>query len=324
MRSKALSYVGYPAFFLFCFFTSLYLTFPMDVVKPRIVEEATRQLNARKSPGPYGKPGRILINDVALWRVSGVELRGVTIFDVTTDPDPASPIELDRVQVRVGILGLLRKTLNITFNLEAYDGTATGNVVLAGEGFKELKLVKAEAEGIAWGKIAVIKDKLKVPTAGHLGGDVDLTMGKDIKEAKGVIHLRGEGLGLGPGEVNVPAFGALTLPKVDLGKLTGEITIADGKTAGPPITLTGVDVQAAADVPTQLKMPLDNSVLNGMFQFKLSEPFLKSNPKYATVFDLTPQLKNAKDEDGVFHFRLKGVLARPDVRPDRSAKVNVK
>ncbi len=324
MRSRALVYVAYPTFFLTCFLVSLYLTFPMDVVKPRIVEELTRQLNARKNPGPYGKPGRILVNDLTLWRVTGIQMTGVTVFDVTTDPDPASPIELDKVQARVGILGLLRKTLNITFNVEAYDGTASGNVVLAGEGFRELKLLKAEADGISWGKIAVIRDKLKVPTAGHVGGDVDLTLGKDIKEAKGVIHLRGEGLGLGPGEVNVPAFGALTLPKVDMGKLTGEITVADGKTAGPPITLVGQDVQAAADVPTQLKTPVDNSPLNGMFQFKLSEAFLKSNPKYATVFDLTPQLKNARDEEGVFHFRLKGVLARPDARPDRGAKINLK
>jgi type II secretion system protein N len=314
-------YVLYPVFFLTCFLVSLYLTFPMDVIKPRILDEMNRALNARKSPGAYGKPGRITLEDVNLYRFSGVDLRNVTIWDVTTDPDPASPIQLDRLQVRVGIFALLRKQLAVSFNIQAYDGTISGEAVVAGEGYREFRSLHAQADGVAWGKIAVIHDKLKVPCDGTLGGDVELNAGKDIKDASGIIHLKGEGLGIGPGELSIPSFGTLTLPKVDLGKLAGEIKIADGKSAGPPVTLTGNDIQGQADLPATLRIPFDNTMVAGAFQFKLSEPFLKANPRYATVFDLTPAMKSSKDEEGVFHFRVKGPLARLDVKPDRTARV---
>ena len=253
----------------------------------------------------------LALDDVALWRLSGVDLKGLTVWDVTTDPDPASPVVLDHVQVRVGILALLRKTLAVTFHVEAYEGTLAGEALLGGEGFREFRGIKATAEGFAWGNVAAIRDKLKVPCGGTLGGDVDFNAGKDIvKDGSGVIHLKGDGLFIGPGELAVPSFGTLTLPRVDLGKLAGEIKIDDGKTSGPPITLTGNDIQGAADLPTQLRMPFDNSMVTGMFQFRLSEPFLKANPRYATVFDLTPQMKSAKDDEGTFHFRAKGPVAR--------------
>ncbi|MBI5497803.1 MAG: type II secretion system protein GspN [Deltaproteobacteria bacterium] len=323
-NSRVLRFLGYPSFFITCFLVSLYLTFPMDVIRPRVMHEMTKALNSRKNPGPYGKPGRITVESMDLYRFSGLDFRGMTIHDVTTDPDPAAPIVLDRVRVRVGLLGLLRKQLAVSFNVDAYDGNVVGDAVLAGEGFRELRSVNAHGEGLAWGKVAAVRDKLKVPAEGTLGGEVDLTLGKDPKDANGTIKLRGESLAMGPGELTLPMFtGPLTLPRVDLGKLEGLIKVADGKTGGPPITLTGTDIQGAAELPVQVRVPAEASQLSGILQFKLSEPFLKANPRYATVFDFSPQMKQARDEDGVFHFRLRGTVGRPDAKPDRSAKVSL-
>lgn len=327
-RKKVLSTLGYVFFFVFCFVASVYLTFPMDLLKPRILEEANRALNARKSPGAYGKPGSITVEDVKLWRLSGVELKNVVVLDVTTNPDPAPPWEVDSVKVRVGLLGLLRKHLNITFDVHAYEGTITGDALLVpnDKGDRmELKRLDAKADGVQWARMALIAQALKVPGEGALGGEVHLTLGNDIKEAAGDIKLAGDGLAVGPGELAIPMFGTLTIPRIDLGKLSGDIKVAEGKTTGPPITLTGVDFQGVLDGPLNLRTPPEQSqIVNGAASFKLAEAFLKANPRFQTAFDLAPQLKQAKAEDGNYRFRLRGTVGSPQGTPDKNAKVGSK
>lgn len=322
-RRKWLTAVGYPAFFVLCFLFSLYLTFPIAMLKGVIVDEMTAQLNAAQSPGQYGKPGKVSAESVDVYRLTGVALKNLVILPVTTNPDPASPVELDFVAVRVNVLPLLLKRLVVSFNVEAYGGAVTGTVHVGGEGFRELQEVHGNAAGIQWGRIAAIKDRIKLPGEGAVGGSVDLTMGKEIKEATGTIKLSGEGLAVGPGELAVPGFGSLTLPRIDLGVLNGDIKVSEGKTQGPPITLTGNDFQGQLDAAAQLRKPLDASMVNnGVAMFKLSEEFLKANPRFQPVFDFTPQLKQARDEDNAYRFRLRGPLNNLSPRPDKTARVS--
>jgi len=322
-RAWLMPVLGYPAFFLVCFIGSLYLTFPMGLLKGRILEELTRAVNQGRSPGQYGKPGRVTAESVDLWRLSGVSFKDLTIYPVTTNPDPPIPYHVDSLNVRVQLFPLLRKLAEISFQVRAYEGDVDGEIILTGEGFREVKSIKATADGLAWGELEVVKEKLKVPTAGTLGGDVELLLGKDAKDWTGTIKLRGQGLSVGPGELQVPAFGTLTLPLVDMGKLDGDIKINEGKSGGPPITLAGRDIQGQLDAPLALKSAFENSQFtNGALVFKLAEEFLKTNPKFQTVVDFAPPLKNARDEEGVFHYRLKGSIKSPDVKPDKSAKIS--
>lgn len=321
-RRKWLTAVGYPLFFITCFIFSLYLTFPMQVVRGRILDEMTRQLNTGRNPGPYGKPGKVTAEQVDLYHVSGVSFRNMVITPVTTNPDPAVPFEVDQLSVRLQLLPLLLKRFVFSFDVDAYEGHASGKVSMSPD-FREVKEITASGDGFQWGKIGAVRDKIKVPGEGTLGGSIDLDMGKDIKEAAGNILLNGEGLALGPGELAVPGFGSLTLPRIDLGKLSGDIKVAEGKTSGPPMTLTGKDIQGQLEMPLQLRKPPDASVVNnGVLVFKLAEDFLKANPRFQPVFDFTPQLKQAKDEDGSFRFRLRGTLGTLSPRPDKTAKVS--
>ncbi|MEW5848392.1 MAG: type II secretion system protein GspN [Myxococcota bacterium] len=320
-RRVLLTALGYPAFFMGCFLVSLYLTFPMNLLRGRILEEMTRALNAQKNPGQYGKPGKVTAENVDLYRFTGVEFTNLVVTPVTTNPDPAIPYELDKVRVRLQLLPLIKKNFEFAFDVRAYDGHAEGTVVLA-QGLQQLKALTASADGIAWGKIGVVREKLKVPAEGTVGGNVDMTFGKDAKEHAGTIKMKGEALAIGPGELAVPGFGSLTLPHIDLGKLDGDIKVAEGKTSGPPMSLNGKDIQGQLEMPLALRNQIDNSTINnGVMTFKLADEFLKANPKFQPVFDFTPQLKQAKDEEGVYHFRLKGTLGNPSPKPDKGAKI---
>ena len=323
MRRRGLwvTVLGYPAFFLACFVASLYLSFPMQVLRGRILEEMTRQLNAQRSPGPYGKPGKITADGVDLWRLSGVKFTNLVITPVTTNPDPGIPYEVDRLHVRLELLPLVTKQYVFHFDADAYGGNVNGRVTL-GPGMKEVKALVGRARGVEWGKIAVVREKLKVPAEGTIGGDIDVTLGKDVKDMAGSVQVRGEGLAIGPGELVIPTFGSLTLPHVDLGKLDGDIKVAEGKTSGPPIALNGKDIQGQLELPLFLRNQVDNSTVNnGVLVFRLAEEFLKANPKFQPVFDFTPQLKNAKDDEGSYRFRLRGTLGNISPRPDKAAKV---
>jgi type II secretion system protein N len=320
-RGLLVTLVGYPAFFLACFGLSLYLTFPMEVLRGRILEEMTRQLNAQKSPGPYGKPGKVTAEGVDLWRFSGVRFTNLVVHPVTTNPDPAIPYEVDRLHVRLALLPLVTRQYVFAFDADAYGGNVAGRVTFA-PGFREVKALTGRARGIQWGKIAVVRERLKVPAEGTIGGDMEVTLGKDVKDMAGNVRVRGEGLSIGPGELVVPTFGSLTLPHVDLGKLDGDIKVLDGKTSGPPIVLNGKDLQGQLELPLFLRNQIDNSTINnGVLVFRLAEDFLKANPKFQPVFDFTPQLKSARDDEGSYRFRLRGTLGNISPRPDKTAKV---
>lgn len=332
-----LTYLGYAAFFGLCLLVSAYLTFPMQAIKPRVVqllEEAVQHMGP--APGRYGVPAEVQVDKLRMHRLSGIEIERLSVRLASADPDPAPTWDIDRARVRLHLLPLLLGRWVIGFDVDAYDGSIVGEALLVnrrgdgdgesdkrGSADKRLAQIEAEADGLQLGKIQALVGLVGVPVSGEAAATVDLKLGKSPKEHVGTIAVRGQGLSLGPGERTIPGFGALSLPTIDMGQLVIDADVADGKAKVKPAKLDGKDLKAAANLNVTLRQPVGRSTTTGALEFKMDEAFLAANTKFQPIFDMLPQLKRAKSEQGAYRFKLSGMLGSLRPQPDRNAKVSL-
>lgn len=326
-----LKVAGYPSWFLLCFVGSLYLTFPMQYVKGPVVDGLEKALGKGKQ-GRYGVDPKVSIGNMSPYLLSGVSMERVSMQLGSTDPDPGPTIDLDEVTFRVGILSLLLNDPTVSFSAELYDGTIDGAIALRGDkkageeflghtfavmggkvgGFGELDV---ELGDIDISKAPPVVAKVGVPITGKIGGTVALSLGEEPeKEGKGDIDFAVKGLTLGPGELKIPVpglTGGLTLPLIDGGDFIAKAKIKDGKGDFKKLGLTGKDVSADIEGDLKLARSFGRSRLNTTGWFLISEPFLEQNGKFKTILDFASPLKRARDDDGQYHFDLKGSVSKP-------------
>jgi type II secretion system protein N len=328
--------VAYPSWFLFCFVGSLYLTFPMHLVKEPIVTGLEGALGKGKQ-GRHGVDPKVSIGKMSPYRLSGVSLERVQLQLGSTDPDPGPTVDIDELNVRVGLFSLLFNAPTISFDVELYEGTIAGEVELKGlskgKGDKVedaflghtfavlggqvggASVVDVEVEGIDLGRAPPVVEKVGVPVTGKLGGVVQLELGETpTKDAKGEIDLAIKGVTLGPGELKIPLpglTGGLTLPLIDSGDLVAKAEVKEGKGTFEKLGLTGSDFSADIEGDLRIARKVDSSRLNASGWFKISEQFLEKNGKFKTIIDLASPLKRARDDDGRYHFDLRGSVKKP-------------
>jgi len=323
--------IAYPSWFMLCFFGSLYLTFPMQHVKGPVVEGLEKALGKGKQ-GRYGVDPKVTIGTMSPYLFSGVQLERVQLQLASDDPDPGATVDLDDVSVRVGLFSLLFNDPTVKFSIDLYEGNISGEVALRGDkkaaddflghtfgvlGGKVggLGALEADVEGIDLSRAPPVLEKAGVPVSGKLGGTIALDLGEaPEKEAKGEIDLAIKGLTLGPGELKIPIpglTGGLTLPLIDMGDLVAKAKIEEGKGEFEQLGLTGKDISANIDGDLRIAKRMGSSRLNANGWFNISEPFLEQNSKFKTIIDIAAPLKRARDDEGKYHFDLKGNLNKP-------------
>lgn len=328
---KWLKVTAYPGWFAICFFASLYLTFPLTLVKAPVVAGLEDALGKGKQ-GRYGTDPKVAIDELSLWRMTGVELERVSLQLASSDPDPGPTVELDTAAARIGLFSLLLNEPTVHFSAALYGGELEGSVTLKGD--KEASesflghtfaLLDGKAQGIAalhltvdgvdLSKAPPVIEKAGVPVTGVLGGKVDLELGEDpAKEAAGDIDLTLAGVTLGPGELKIPVpglTGGLTLPLIDMGDLEVKAPVVEGKAKFDKLGLNGKDFNAKVDLELSLASRMSSSRLSGDGSFQISEQFLEQNSKFKTLLDFASPLKRARDDEGRYHFNLRGSLGKP-------------
>lgn len=328
---KWLKVAGYPGWFTVCFLLSLYLTFPLTMVKAPVIAALEDALGKGKQ-GRYGTDPKVDIEELTLWRMSGVSLNRVSIQLPSTDPDPGATLELEEVSARLGLFSLLLNAPTLHFTAELYGGDVEGSFTLRGdkeaeESFfghtfalldgkaQQLSELHLTIDGVDMSAAPPVVEKAGVPVTGVLAGHVDLELGDDAsKDATGDIDLKLAGVTLGPGELKIPVpglTGGLTLPLIDMGDLEVKAPVSEGKAKFEKLGFNGQDFNAALDLELNLSSKLKSSRVTGDGSFQISEQFLEKNSKFKTILDFASPLKRARDDEGRYHFNIRGNLGTP-------------
>ncbi len=265
---------AYTAFGLFCFLLFLYLTFPYQAFRDRLVGEA-RRAGFAVTIGDIG-PGLmgITATGVRIERPRYVPASGGATAPVAA----AEPVEILLNRVRFGPSFV---PLGLAFEATLFGGQVEGAVGGVGNGSIQLHL-----EGVDTSK-GDIKGLIGVDLAGVVDGKLMLTIplaansparAYDLSLADGTLDLQLRGLTVNGGTITVPMYGTptpLDLPKIQAGDLKAEIKFEKGLGTVANFTSVGPDVSLRSEGTVKLAKALEHSEANLDFKVRADQEFVK-------------------------------------------------
>lgn len=312
-----LRFAIYPPIFLVVFIMASYCTFPKDVLKD--MAETSITMTAM-GMGPKNRGlADVTLDDISLWRLSGVNVAGLKVAWPPQKTSPAVIFELDSLKGRVGIFSLLVGAKSIYLATELYGGEIAGDIKIKRQ--NGLGLIDIVGSRIDLGKMAFFDALLGAPLQGLVNFAVDIDGNSELsKDGTGTITLNFENLGYGPGSIRLPAGGfvsSLTVPKVALGKLSAEMSLDKGELESKSFTLSGGDLEADIKLTVSLGRQSSSSRISGDGWFSIKREFINSNETLKMLYDLIPELKEAHSGNGKVGLAIRGNLARPQFKLER-------
>lgn len=293
---QVLRWAAYPVFFLFCFVFFAYQTFPYDRLADRIVQEARK------------RGYELEIIDLTHAGLTGLTFENIRlVLPPEDDSSPSLDVIFDELTVKASLFSLLSDSKSYSFDAELAGGDADGDLTVGQDNLD----IDAELQDIDLKAIPALRRFTKIPLAGIVNGDIELTMPSEVSESTGDVTLTIQGLKIGDGksQLEIPGWGGLTVDEADAGNLELIATIEDGTATIERAESAGSDLDLAMLGNIRLARPLERSVLDLMFRAKVEDAYKKRSPKVATMFDLASAgLKSAMTTDGAIQYVISGSL----------------
>jgi type II secretion system protein N len=283
-------------FFALAFLFALQRTFPSEAVKERLIMEAA------------ARGWQVTMTDI---EPSG--FGGVTATGVVVETREGLKVPLDRVTAALRVLPLLLGRRQLSFDAEVFEGRVHG---WAQEGKEQQRLVLS-AGGVDLSRAAPVKQLSGLDLAGSLTADVDLTLDlKDATKSAGHVDLAVENGAINGGQLKVASMGgALTLPRIDLGKVVAKAVVKDGKATVEKLDAQSNDLQAGTEgLYVQMQQRLELSAVSGRARLKLADGFWEKSGTAAFRGVTEMALGRARQPDGAYAFQIFGTLAHPQAR----------
>lgn len=295
LSSRGLVAIGYLAFSIFSLLLFIWLTFPYEVLRLRLITQAEQagMALAVQSAGP------------ALF---GIKLKGVQLIPDSPEglPDTTRALLVDQVSVRPSLL-----PLGVRVHADVMDGDAVGAWGLLGDATLKVSLDGLNPQrGNFLGYTGLDLD-------GTLEGELDVTMPKletgapDPSKAEGALSLQLLGTQLNGG--TLPGALPLDLPSARLGDLQLTLPIEEGVGT---LTLTGngEDLQVQGEGTLHLARRMEQSRVDVTVKLRASEAFAAAQPMIGMGLNTLP----ADPSDPSFRrARVGGTLSRLSFTPGR-------
>lgn len=300
---------------LLVFVIALYIWFPYDRAKEAaIAVAATQGYDVEiESAGPtFGL---------------GVSFSNISVKTRPTKPgEKATRFRIENATASTSLFSLIGSALSSVFSSTPSPPAMTialdafgGRLELTQEGTAGKKgefALEVTARDIDMSQVPGIREAINLPLAGTMKLDVDITSatGK-LANAKGSISFLCAACSLGDGKsafkiAAIPFLaGGLTLPKVRLGDVTGEVAIENGTGKLKGVEAKSPDIELAMEGDVQLRDPAPNSIINAYLRFKPTEAFLKSAGTLQTLLQMAGS--SGRRPDGSYGVRLGGRFGAP-------------
>jgi type II secretion system protein N len=312
--------LGYPAFYFFCLVIFLSWTFPFEKVRDRVVA----QFNAQQRNTSH--PQELQIDELDSFFLTGVKVKGIRLISPSPEAGkPPSVISIDEARARISLLGLLVGNKEVSFSVDAFDGTIKGTFEDSGKA----RDIDITFDGVDIGRIDAVAANVGFPIDGKLVGTIKLNLpeGKASK-GNGNIALEVHDMNAGNQKeltIKTP-MGPFTLPRLKVGNLTVNGEAKDGVLKLSKIAAAGGDVDVTGDGKVQMRELATDAHLDVNLKFKINDGYRNKNDKTKLLFgapgskdkpmlEMDAKMARAKTSDGFYTLRVGGTLGRPDVQP---------
>jgi type II secretion system protein N len=286
---------------------------------------------------PYDRAKEVVINlasaqnlDVEIESVGPAWGLGLAFSNIHVKTRPTSPtakptrIVIERATVSMSPLSLLFfwTQPELSVSIDGFGGhvevTQSGSAAPPNTPPKAAHPFSLEvsARDVDMSQLPGIRETLNLPVTGTLKLDLDLASATGhYANAKGELSFTCTACVLGDGktplriEGNPFLGGGLTLPKVRVGDLRGEVGIDGGTAKLKDVGAKSPDLELTIEGDVSLRDPLPGSLLNVYLRFKLSDAFLKSAGTLSTLLQMAGA--SGKRPDGFYGVRILGRAAAP-------------
>ena len=312
--------LGYPAFYLFCLVIFLAWTFPYEKVKDRVVA----QFNAQQRNSAH--PQELQIDDLDSSFLTGVKMKGIRLISPASEPGkPPSVLSIDEARARISVLGLLAGNKEVSFRVDAFDGTIDGTFEDSGKA----RDIDITFDGVDIGRIDMIAANIGFPLEGKLFGTITLNL-PEGKASKGNGNIALEIREMNAGNrkeltIKTP-MGPFTLPRLKVGTFNVNGEAKDGVLKLSNVMASGGDVDVNGDGRIQMREVATDAHLDANLKFKINDSYRNKDDKTKLLFgapgskekpmlEMDPKMSRAKTADGFYALRVGGTLGKPDVQP---------
>jgi type II secretion system protein N len=310
---RGLKLAGYFLFFDLCFVVAAVVMFPLQGLRPLIVDQAEKALGKGKQ-GRNGVDPVVTIGELAMSGL-GVKATRVQIQLGNTEPEPGPTVDIDAVRVSASLASIVSSTKTLQVDAELYQGDVSADVSVDDK--QNVVAADIEVDGVELGRIGAIIAGLGAPVEGKVNADIDVVLGATPdKDAKGTIDIRIANLSVGPGNLKAIPGGFELAEPISLGALVIKAPVDKGQGQLDGRFEGAADVEAELTGTIALRGKLPTSRLDADGWFRPTAAFLDKNPKIKSALELgeklsipgAPSLSKAKDGEGRYHFEARGAL----------------
>lgn len=320
---KSLPFMGYSAFYSFAFMLSVYLMFPYERIRDKVVIEFAKQ---QRGPNPM----TLDIEEMSPYWFTGVQATNVALtippkesFGREGESEKApTVITLEELKVRLSIFKRIIGKTEVSISISAFGGEING--VFHDDGTE--RSIELDLENINVGQMTILSSLVGLPIAGTLHGTVNLTMpDRRIAKSNGSIALTVDGLAVGDGKTKIK--NTLALPRMNVGEFAFEAEVTNGVMRLSKLGASGQDLDIAADGKFTLRDSLSESISDLYLRFKFNDSYRKKNditkglfgePGSSTpgLFEIAdPKIKQSKRADGFYGWHMVGMVSAPRFDP---------
>lgn len=288
-------WIAYPLFFVFVLVTTVSWTFPSATLSPYIKSKMEEALFAQS--GNVQRPGNVQIGEASLWRVTGADMRRVTIQEASRYGEESPKWNIDRLQVRLGLWGLLFGRPTVVVNSDFYGASASGKFRFSNT--KQLSDFWLTVDSLDLSKMTMLSAKLfGLQLKGIASLAIDFDAGASVSQnASGSISLAVDNFGLSNPATNKQ------------GRLEAEFDIVKGTAKSKKFKATGGDIEADLNVAAKIEKQFGFSRLDGGGWFKFSEAYYPQIKPILFVWNRSHE--SLKAPDGKYYMRVGGSLGQP-------------
>ena len=293
---RLLRMLGYGVFFLLSFVFFLYLLFPYNLIKERVIAAVQQQLGAQTE---------VTVESFKPYRFSGLSLKGLDVR-VLDAAGPKQLLKITECYGRVSLFSLLLGRPNVNFTVKTGKGELSGTYA-QGSTSDELTL---DLSSVDLASFPFLAQSLSVPLSSQIDGEISIDLDKQRwTRSSGKIDL--DFLGLSIAETTLSFQGEpFVLPQLTLakGRKSGvQATLNKGVLSLDALRFDGGDLTLQLAGKVLLSDQTADSRMNLMGSFSTTDKFNRALPFLFLV-------EKQKQPDGTYPLALSGRVAHPNVK----------
>lgn len=310
-RGRGRRWAAYSAVFVSMFVLCVYLTFPYDRLRDRLLVMVTQSNTSRR-------PVQLQITTLSPWRLSGLEAEGVQVLRQSNDPSEAPfEVEIDKVRARLALLPLLIGRVTVKFEIHGAGGEVVGKVSdPQGEPALEADVTELHLQHLGFLSAAV-----GLPIRGTVNGHLEVKVPGSLQKLSGNAEIQIVDLQIGDGKTKLQLSGmsqGFTVETIAAGTLNLRMTAVEGNAQIEEFKVRGADISIDGKGNVRFYEPVRMSGVDLWLRILFTDRYRNRNERTRALFalmDFTPQLRDATTSEGALQYHLTGSLAGVNADP---------